>query len=62
MVRILDELNAWDTAEEITDNLDTLKVVGNNCYIFGGFGADVIKVEGNNNILDGWYGNRRWWL
>ena len=56
-IRVIDNRITYTTDENTTDNKDSLKLIGNNCYVFGGSGSDVIRVEGDNNILDGWYGN-----
>ena len=56
-IRVLDSKTTLTTDEVTTDNKDSIKLYGSNCYISSGNGDDVIIVEGNNNTVDGWYGN-----
>ncbi|MBQ7450444.1 hypothetical protein IJS77_03430, partial [bacterium] len=56
-IEVIDNLTTQVTDEITTDNRDNIRLIGNNCYLSGGNGSDIILVKGNNNIIDGWYGD-----
>ncbi len=56
-IRVIDEKETLATDEKTIDNKDSIKLIGNNCYISGSNGDDVLIVEGHNNTIVGWYGD-----
>lgn len=56
-VRIIDDEKSVDEDENVIKNKDSIKLIGNNCWITGSYGDDVIVVEGDNNNIDGWKGD-----
>lgn len=56
-IEVQDNRTTQTTDEITTDNRDFIRLIGNNCYLKASNGSDILLVKGNNNVIDGWYGD-----